>query len=62
MLTLFEISRLIHLVDDYCHIMEYAVSSQAEWVDICDGKNDISYMKAIKAKLEEEYDKRIKQW
>lgn len=60
MLTLFEISRLLHLIDDYCQIMEYAISSQPEWVDILYGKNDISYLRVIRAKLEAEYDNRIK--
>lgn len=60
MLTLFELARLMNLIDDYCHIMEYAISIQTEWVDTCYGENDVRYMKAIKDKLEEEYNNRIK--
>lgn len=60
MLTPFELFRIIKLIDDYCYIMDYAISSQAPWVDILYTKNDISYMKGIKAKLEEEFDNRIK--
>lgn len=60
MLTLFELYRIIKLVDEYCNIMGYAISSKAEWVDILYTKNDVRYLKRIKAKLEEEYDNRIK--
>lgn len=60
MLTLFELCRLITLVDEYCNIMGYAISSKAEWIDILYTENDVRYLKCIKAKLEEEYDNRIK--
>lgn len=59
MLTLFELYRIIKLVDEYCNIMDCAISSKAEWVDILHTKNDIRFLKRTKAKLEEEYDNRI---
>lgn len=60
MLTLFELHRIIKMVDEYCNIMGYAISSKAEWIDILHAKTDVRYLKRIKAKLEDEYDHRIK--
>ena len=60
MLTLFELYRIIKLVDEYCNIMDHAISSKADWIDILYTKNDIRCLKRIKAKLEEEYDNRNK--
>lgn len=60
MLTLFELYRIIKLIDEYCNIMGYAISSKADWVDILYTKNDVRCLKRIKAKLEEEYDKQNK--
>ena len=60
MLTLFELYRIIKLVDEYCNILEYAISCKADWIDTLYTKTDIRCMKHIKAKLEEEYDNRIK--
>ena len=59
MLSLFELYRVIKLIDEYCNIMGYAISSKAEWVDILCTKTDVGYLERIKAKLEEEYHNRI---
>lgn len=59
MLTVFELYRIIKLVDEYCNILGYAISCKADWIDILYTKNDIRCLQHIKAKLEEEYDNRI---
>ena len=54
MLTLFELDRLIRLIDEYCHFIDFAVSNYSVWVDIRSGENDVYIMQIIREKLENE--------
>ena len=54
MLTLFEIDRLIKLIDEYCHVIDFAISNCSVWVDMRLGENDVYIMQIIREKLENE--------
>lgn len=60
MLTLFEIDRLIKMIDEYCHFINYAISNYSAWVDMWSGENDVYIMEIIKEKLENESNNRTK--
>ena len=60
MLTLFEIDRLIKMIDEYCYFISYAISNYSVWVDMLSGENDVYTMQIIKRKLENELNNRSK--
>lgn len=59
MLSVFELDRLIRMLNEYIDIIEYAVSKYACWVDIYGGPNDIHNVKIIRDKLTNQYENRI---
>lgn len=59
MLSLFELDRLIRMLNEYIDIIEYAVSKYAPWVDIYGDPNDIYDVKIIRDKLTKHYENRI---
>lgn len=60
MLTLFELDRLIKMIDEYCYFIKYAISNYSVWVDMWSGENDVYIMQIIKEKLENELNNRTK--
>ena len=60
MLTLFELDRLIKMIDEYCYFINYAISNYSAWVDMWSGENDVYIMQIIKEKLENELNNRTK--
>lgn len=60
MLTLHEIDRLIKMIDEYCYIINYAISKYAVWVDMYSGENDVHLLRIIRDKLENEVNNRLK--
>ena len=58
MLSLFELDRLLRMLNEYIDIIEYAVSKYAPWVDIYNGPNDIYAVKIIRDKLTKQYENR----
>lgn len=60
MLTIFELDRLLKMIDEYCYFMTYAISNCSVWVDMWSGENDVYIMQIIKGKLENELNNRTK--